>query len=363
MYSRRDFILASSVGAGALLTGVASAKRGLASGLEDSSTLVVSRRHGTVKEMVEQCVERLGGIRKFVPEGSKVAIKVSGSRNNVLVDTSPEVVREVVRLVWTANPEEIWVYDHVFAGHTPWYSFQRIASAAWSMGAEPVELHEDVNDYVAKAVPGVGLKSTLVAKVLEEADVLINVPLLKRWGTGLKSHMGSILYRGLTAAGGYEGALKIPDLEATPHNCPGGRPRGVADLNACPTIKDKHRLTIVDAIRPVFRGDIPGEDQYNGIIAGTDPVATDYINLQIVRRYNPNFNKDLGGIYATEEVDYAAALGLGTNDPTKIFFDEGDVSTTIPEFMLPFAITGMLGISALALASGRTRRNQDKADP
>ena len=199
---------------------------------------------------------------------------------------------------------------------------------------------ENANDYVPKVIPGVDLKSAEVAKVLDEADLLINVPILKTHvacgvSIGLKNHVGTV------------------------RDCNDIHPnwdiihQRIADLNACPTIRTKHRLTIVDAIRPMVT-DGPGHGthvEYNGIVAGADPVATDYVGTQIIRRYNPDLPRN------TLHVDRAAALGLGTNDPAQIILDERDTSSPIPEYGMPLALAGM---AALAYGSARSRSHRPK---
>jgi hypothetical protein len=159
--------------------------------------------------------------------------------------------------------------------------------------------------------------------------------------------VGSVLYR--------RDEPNIPDLRNTPHNCPGGITQGIADINTCPAIRNKQSLTIVDAIRPAVDGNhgAPLCVDYNGIVAGTDPVATEYMCLEIVRRYNQNPNWML-----TESIPKAAALGLGTNNLFRIVFEENDVSAPIPELGLPLTIAGMAGLAALSYGS---KRSQHKA--
>jgi hypothetical protein len=80
---------------------------------------------------------------------------------------------------------------------------------------------------------------------------------------------------------------------------------------------------------------------YNGILAGMDPVATDYKGTEIIRRYNSGVPQNPSHIVK------AAALGLGTNDPANIAFDERNVGTPVPE--MPPAL-GLVGLAGLGLA-------------
>ena len=109
----------------------------------------------------------------------------------------------------------------------------------------------------------IGGVTTQLSSILEQADVLINLPFMK-------SHMRS----------GITGALKnhygsIPNArQCHRDNC-----RVIADLNALGPIKDKTRICICDALyglyhagpqfNPRYRWD------YHGVIASVDPVALD----------------------------------------------------------------------------------------
>jgi uncharacterized protein (DUF362 family) len=186
-----------------------------------------------------------------------------------------------------------------------------------------------------KSFPGLDLKSAQLGRVLDEADVLINAPMLKTHSLaevtiGLKNHLGTVLSPGQFH----------PGNSYVVH-------QRIADLNTCPIIRTKHRLTIVDALSPTVKGG-PGHGlhaNYNGIIAGIDPVATDYVGTQIMRRYNPDLTP------SPRHIEKAAAHGLGTNDPNQIIFDERDVSAHIPEFDLPLTAIGLAGMAALTRRS------------
>ncbi len=327
--SRRGFLLAGSLGAGALLTRMFNGRYpGLREGMAAQGTPVVARRKGTIAQIVQGCVDALGGITSFVPQGSRVAVKVNGSWNNASANTSPEVVKEVVALIMSAGPSSVTVYDHVIqtAG------WRDIADAARSAGADAVALGGGKAQYVLETIPGVGLKSARVARILEQGDVLINVPVLKTHSSGqvtigLKNHLGTVQDRGAVHDGGGLGLHQ-----------------GIADANLSPSIRNKHRLTICDAISPMITGGPSSgrHAEYNGILAGVDPVATDYVGTQIIRRYNPQVPEN------PIQIEKASALGLGTNDPTQIRFDEEDQSMPIhePDLLI------MAGLAALGLVAG-----------
>jgi hypothetical protein len=97
-----------------------------------------------------------------------------------------------------------------------------------------------------------------------------------------------------------------------------------AHVSMLAPIRDKHRLTIIDAVRVQYDNG-PGFDggrlaHYNGLIVSEDPVAADRISLEILERLRaandrPPLN-DTG-----RDVRYLAEgqrIGLGTNDLKQI---------------------------------------------
>jgi hypothetical protein len=112
-----------------------------------------------------------------------------------------------------------------------------------------------------------------LAQVLTRPEVtaLVNIPVLKTHSIAgitlaLKNHYGSFDNPGAHHGNGCDPYL--------------------ADLNALPPIKDKTRLIIGDALRPVGEGGPAANPaatwSYGGLLAATDPVAVDMIGLEII---------------------------------------------------------------------------------
>ncbi len=217
------------------------------------------------------------------------------------------------------------VFDHMLDRQ----GWSVITSAAEAAGALAIELRGDPGDYVEKPVPGVCMKLAMIAKVLDKTDVLNNMPVLKThhsWHgsvtVSLKNHLGSVLDRSAV------------------HDAKGyGLQQGIADLNICPTIRQKHRLTICDGLNPMVTGG-PKDctyAEYNLVLAGADPVATDFMGTMIIRRYSPAFPDP-------NHIGRAADPGLSMNDPSMIVFNEHGVFEAMPESMFPMAIVGLAAI-------------------
>jgi uncharacterized protein (DUF362 family) len=68
----------------------------------------------------------------------------------------------------------------------------------------------------------------------------------------------------------------------------------VADLNYIPQIKNQHKLTIADALRIQYHGGPAFHPQwyenYGGIIAGSDPVAVDFVGYRIIDEIRKKHN-------------------------------------------------------------------------
>jgi hypothetical protein len=98
----------------------------------------------------------------------------------------------------------------------------------------------------------------------------------------------------------------------------------VAHLAAHPLIRDKQRLTVVDAIRPQCHGGPAASPrwqwEHEGIWASTDPVAVDAAAWKLID--DQRSERDLATLSevgrAPRWLAEAAKLGLGENDPERI---------------------------------------------
>jgi uncharacterized protein (DUF362 family) len=139
-----------------------------------------------------------------------------------------------------------------------------------------------------------------------ENTALVNVPVLKTHSlTGitlaLKNHFGS-----LDNPGAHHGTNADPQL---------------ADLNAIPPIREKTRLILADALRPVGDGG-PAANAgatwtYGAILAATDPIAMDTVGVKIIDEWRAT--KGLGSVEpAAKVLKTAAQKGLGVADMAAI---------------------------------------------
>ena len=234
-------------------------------------------------EALTQLVGLLGNLEEIVPRGSRVLIKP----NFVFPPTDrgithPQLVEAVVRLVSEIAPREILVGEgsaDVYTGQG--FRFQQMDHIAARYGATLVDLN--LEEGVRSPVPdGLGRDMIMVPRAIAESDVLISLPVFKRWG-------GSPLSLSLKNLIGVYGARyyghnknSIEKANDPGYALPGdvGREMGAHQPNVAMSIcamntAVKTHLAIIDALEG---GDGRGNwIRLDTLIAGTNPVATDTV--------------------------------------------------------------------------------------
>ncbi len=247
---------------------------------------------GEPRALVQQALENLGGIRRFVSRQDVVVLKPNIAWDRIpeqAANTNPELVAEVVRQCWQAGAKRVIVTD--VSCNEPQRCFHRsgIQAAARAEGAEVIlpnpELFREVD------MDGVVLKSWPVFKPFLEADKVFNLPIAKHHELvgvtlGMKNWYGIL--------GGERNRLHQQIHQS------------LVDLAnfMLPTV------TLMDCYRVLLRngptgGNLEDVAVKKTLVAGTDPVA---IDAYVAKAY---WNLD------PEHLPYlqmAAARGLGTVD-------------------------------------------------
>lgn len=146
----------------------------------------------------------------------------------------------------------------------------------------------------------------------ERATAILNLPIIKDHDltgfTGaLKNHFGSI-----------DEPWKLHGE---------GIHQAIADLNAMPAFRDKHRLVIGDVIRVVYEGgptDRPGtRADLDSLVLATDPVAHDAVGAMLVEELRAANNlRPLGRVgRGPAFIRLAAEAGLGVADLDQIVLE------------------------------------------
>nr|WP_321469081.1 DUF362 domain-containing protein [uncultured Desulfobulbus sp.] len=225
---------------------------------------LVAVRGGEPGIMFDQAIASFGGMQAFVPKGSKVVVKpnigwdVPPDRGG---NTHPELVGRIVEHCLAVGAKQVTVFDHTCDNWRRCYTNSGIEEAVNRAGGSLVSA-DSKGYYQHVAVPrGKRLTEALVHQALLQADVFINVPVLKHHSSamvtiGMKNLMGVVWDRGYWHRN---------DL----HQC-------IADFASF----RKPDLTVVDAYnimkqngpRGISVGDVV---RMQAQILATDPVAAD----------------------------------------------------------------------------------------
>jgi hypothetical protein len=150
----------------------------------------------------------------------------------------------------------------------------------------------------------------------ERATALINMP-------GLKSHWLSGVAVAVKNWAGAVTNINVPDDDVA-FAIHGDSCADVGMLNALPPIRDKCRLIIVDALRPLFHGGPQVNPKYlwnyGGVVLGTDPVAVDTVCLKIIQGKRNDYKGEAWPISPPPKHIAVAGekYGLGTSEASEI---------------------------------------------
>jgi len=154
---------------------------------------------GEPAALFDRGIQELGGMKAFVKKGQKVLVKPNIGWEvppELGANTHPALVGRIVEQALAAGAKEVYVFDHTCDPGPRCYKASGIEAAARAAGAK-VAPGDAEGAYQAVKVPGKTLTSTKVHELLLEADVFINVPVLKDHGgsvftAGMKNHMGVV---------------------------------------------------------------------------------------------------------------------------------------------------------------------------
>lgn len=297
---RRDFLRTSALAGAALTLDF----KGLSAALMNNTVAVeavpdmVAVMGGEPAVMLDKALEALGGIEKYVKKGQKVVIKpnIGWDRTPELAgNTNPELVSALVKKCLAAGAEKVTVFDHTCDNWQKCYESSGIEKAAKAAGAIVMPANDE-KYYRAVSIPnGKNLKSAKIHEALVEADVWINVPILKNHGgakltCAMKNYMGIVWDRRF---------FHQNDLQ----QC-------IADI--C-TWEKKPVLNIVDAYRILFQNGPQGRNASDvatlkSLIVSPNIVAIDTAALSL---FNQVKKLDLA---AASHIGKGEAQHLGTTD-------------------------------------------------
>ena len=196
---RRQFLGATALAGASLALG----KPGRALAAPGTPDLVAVK-NGEPAAMFDRGIQELGGMKAFVKPGQKVLVKpnigwdVPPERAG---NTHPALVARIVEQALAAGAKEVYVFDHSCDDGRRCYKTSGIEAAAQAAGAKVAPGYME-GAYQSVDLPkGEVLFRAKVHELLLQADVFINVPILKHHSSsqltiGMKNLMGVVWDRG-----------------------------------------------------------------------------------------------------------------------------------------------------------------------
>ncbi len=299
--TRRDFLKASALlGGGALLADLSSLSNlvlaaapppAMSIARWENAALANADLATVATRLTETAIASLGGMERFVRKGDVVWVKPNigwNRRPELAANTNPDVVATLVRLCREAGAKTVKVGDFPCHPARQAYRNSGIAKAVKEAGGKIIYL--DKKRFRDVELGGERLKTWPLHVEVTEADLVINVPILKHHGL-TKATMAMKNYMGIIGGnrGSWHQHMDVCLTDITQYMKP--------------------RLTVLDAVRVLLdhgpQGGDPQDVEVRGIVAaGTDIVAIDALGATLLG-HEP---RDIGYIPAAE------ARGLGTSD-------------------------------------------------
>lgn len=204
--NRRDFF-AKGIGAGVLAgVGMSMGSFNPLSAAPSAAKPVdlVAVRGGEAVPMFDKAIAALGGMSKFVKKGQTVVVKPNigwDKSPEYAACTNPQLVARIVEQCLKAGAKKVYVFDFTCDNWQKCYTNSGIEKAVKAAGGQVVPANDE-SYYRSINIPnGKRLKTAKEHHLLQEADVFINVPILKNHGgatlsIAMKNLMGVIWDRG-----------------------------------------------------------------------------------------------------------------------------------------------------------------------
>ncbi len=240
------------------------ALQGDAAAARAAGTVLAVAKGTSASSNVKRAVAAVGGMKRFVHSGDTVVIKPNICTTRApkyAATTNPQVVGTLVSLARAAGAGRVVVMDNpISADPSAAYSASGISSAVKAAGGTMKIMSRAASAYRNYAMPGHFLGSFPLYPDFVNADVLINVPIVKQHGS-----------TGLTIAG--KNLMGCTWNRSKMHK---SLSQSIAEVNA----KLRPELTVVDAMRILVRngptgGNLADVKVKNTVLACTDWVAAD----------------------------------------------------------------------------------------
>lgn len=253
---------------------------------------------GEPEVMYKRGIAVMGGMKAFVKKGQKVVVKPNigwDKKPEFAANTNPQLVAAIVKDCLAAGAAEVVVFDHTCDEWQACYKNSGIEAAAKAAGAKIAFAHDEKYYKEVDLPMGLRLKKAKIHESIIEADVWINVPVLKNHG-GAKMTMSMKNYMGIVWDRGYWHANDLQQC--------------IAD---CATYTKKPVLNIVDAYRIMTQNGPKGKTTNDVVLAKAlfisgDIVAADTAALKFFNQFREMKMEDVS------HIGKAAKFNIGTTD-------------------------------------------------
>ena len=165
---------------------------------------LVAVKNGEPDVMFDKAIEALGGMPSFVKKGQTVLVKPNIGWNcppEAAATTNPKLVKRIIEHCFNAGAKKVYVFDHSCDSWELCYETSTLEKTAKDAGAIVAPAH--MESYYQKIdLKGASkLTSVMVHELYLQADVIINVPILKHHSSSsitcaMKNLMGVVWDRG-----------------------------------------------------------------------------------------------------------------------------------------------------------------------
>jgi uncharacterized protein (DUF362 family) len=152
--------------------------------------------------LVDRAIDAYGGLSGVIKSGDRVVVKANFSWARTPAQGAcnhPQVLARVMERCRDAGAAEVATIDYTIENGQACLEKSGVKKAVEGAGMKALAVR-DAKDYVKQSIGGTVLESISVPKMLLDADVLIDVPVIKSHGNtrmtaGMKNLMGLVLER------------------------------------------------------------------------------------------------------------------------------------------------------------------------
>ncbi|RKL63224.1 DUF362 domain-containing protein [Thermoanaerobacteraceae bacterium SP2] len=300
----------------------------------NSSLVAIKKKRNkeTIKTVVRETINLLGGINQVVSPGNVVLIKpnvLAGKDASTGATTSPEIVGTITKMCYEAGAKKVIIAESSNWGINTFEAFKACGyfEMAEKAGAELLDLKKD--EIVERFIDGYVLKKVRIPKTILDVDTVINIPVLKTHSMTKVTLSLKNVAVGISTDDDKQRCLHhigiFPALSSEMSKKGSFLDYSIADINMI----SRSELVIIDGLIGLQGLGAPllGKPvKSNIIIAGFNRVSVDAIGSKIIG-YEPS---------EINHIKLAADKGLGEMDIEKLKIRGENLSDSIINFEKSF---------------------------